>query len=184
MRMDTFYILVFLHLAFLVIGFGSVVVIDAFGLAWLLKLFGVDLNLVRRVASVTQRLIWLGYAGMLATGIPMLVIKGHLDNLMYIKLFLVGMVGLNGVFLHFIKKGLDSLGEDIQQVPPKYYFRIGLASAVSQTGWWGAMFIGYYHRQVSPYASWPQDPWIIIGGIILLIGTVALIGERLTSNKS
>jgi hypothetical protein len=182
--MDTFYIFVYIHLISLITGFGAVIAIDTFGLAWILGWFGVDLALVRRAANVTQRLIWLGFIGLVCSGSVMLYMKGHLDNLMWVKLFLVGMVGLNGVFLHFIKKQLEKLGENITNVPKKIYFRIGLASGISQLGWWGATTIGYYHRQVVPFSSWPQQPILVIGIIIFIIGLVALVGEKITDEKT
>lgn len=184
MNIEYFYVFLFVHIVSLVTGLGAVLVIDTFGLLWLLKKFNVDLSLVRRVANITQRLIWLGYSGMILSGIPMLMIKGHVDNLTKIKLFLVLMVGLNGVFLHFIKKSLDALGDNIQTVPAKIYFRIGLASFISQLGWWGATFIGYYHRHISSIVFWPHNYEIYIALIIFVIGTAWTIGELVTNKKS
>jgi hypothetical protein len=155
-------------------------VIDTFGLLWLVKLWGVDLSLVRRVATITQRLIWVGFTGLVITGLPMLFIKGAVSDLTILKLFFVAMVGFNGVFLHYIKKSLDALGENIDQVPPRIFFRIGLASTISQLGWWGATAIGFYNRHIGVPMSWPKYYPIIIGVIVFGLGVVILIGNWLT----
>jgi hypothetical protein len=183
--MDTpiYYIFLFMHLISLVIGFGSVIVIDAFGFFWMIKGLGVDLTLMRRVAHVTQRLIWLGFIGLIISGIPMLVLKGTLSDLTKLKLFLVIMIGLNGVFLHFIKKRLDELGANIEKVPGKLFFRIGLASVISQFGWWSATFIGFYNRQVKRPPEWSEYYLLIIGIIIFLIGTISTVGETATDKN-
>lgn len=180
MTTPLYYTLLFGHLVGLVIGFGSVILIDTFGLLWVMKMWGVDLSLVRRVATITQRLIWVGFLLLVATGIPMLVIKGTVSDLTKLKLFLVLMLGLNGIFLHFIKKSLDALGQNITQVPVSIHFRISLASTISQLGWWGAALIGFLNRQVRYQASWTHNYPYIVGGILLFIAAFAAIGSYVT----
>jgi hypothetical protein len=184
MNTTPYFILLFGHLIGLVIGFGAVIVIDTFGLLWVVKLWNVDLKLVRRVAEITQRLIWLGFVLLVATGIPMLVMKGTVSDLTKIKLFLVLMVGFNGVFLHFIKKSLDALGEAVENVPSKIVFRITLASTISQLGWWGATLIGFLNRQVHLKPAWASNYPMIIGVIIFLIGLAAIVGETVTKKRA
>jgi hypothetical protein len=67
MESTVFYFFLFLHLISLIIGFGAVLVIDTFGLLWLFK--KKPLPKVMEVAEVTQRLIWIGWAGMVVSGI-------------------------------------------------------------------------------------------------------------------
>lgn len=174
--MDTpiFYIFLFIHLVSLVIGFGAVIVIDTFGLLWFLK--KVKIELVNSVANITQRLIWVGWCGLVISGTILLLYKGSIDSLTTIKLFLVLMLGLNGIFLHFIKKSFEKLQGD--NIPPIIMFRMSLASAISQLGWWGAITIGFLHRHWQHNISWPANPWIYIFGIVFLIGLVASIGEN------
>lgn len=183
MQDPQYLVVLFVHLISLVVGFGAVLVIDIFGLLWLLKWFGVDLNLVRRVATITQRLIWIGFIGLVLSGVPLLIMKGKVSDMTKIKLFLVVLIGFNGVFLHYIKKGLDSLGENIQVVPARYYFRIALASAISQLGWWGATAIGFYNRQVGQPLAWSEFYVPIMGIIVFVIGMTWTIGESVTSKR-
>lgn len=147
MTISFYEVLLFGHLVSLVVGFGAVIVIDSFGLAWLVKWRSVTLSLVTRVAEVTQRLIWLGFLGLVLTGSGMVMIRGGISDIQWIKLFLVAMVGVNGVFLHTIKKQMESIKDDA--VPRSVMFRIGLASTISQIGWWGATLIGFYLSNLS-----------------------------------
>ncbi|MBI4049528.1 MAG: hypothetical protein HY395_01790 [Candidatus Doudnabacteria bacterium] len=175
-----FYIFLFLHIVSLVIGFGSVIVVDTFGLLWILKRR--DLAAVNRVADVTQKLIWIGWFGLVLSGTVMLTSKGFIDNLMWIKLFFVLLLGLNGIYLHVLKKAFGKF-EQSNMVPVIYKFRIGLASFVSQLGWWGALTIGYLHANWQHYIPWPASPWLYIGGIAIMILATALIGEIVLRKK-
>lgn len=177
-----FYIFLFIHLISLIVGFGSVIVIDTFGLFWLLKVKNITLARVTSVAEITQKLIWLGWGGLVFSGLFLITMKGYVDNLTKIKLFFVLMVGLNGIFLHLIKKSMEMLG-NVEEVPAKIMFRIGLASAISQLGWWGAFSIGFVHRHWRHNIPWPEYWSWIICGIILLIAFVGLVGENVTKKK-
>lgn len=183
MDIPLFYMLLFVHVTSFAVGFGSVVVIDTFGLCFLLKLFGVDLQLVTRVANVTQRLIWLGFTGLVVSGIPMLYLKGHVDSLTQLKLFFVLMLGLNGVFLHVIKKSMEKLGA-VEVFPPHVAFRVGLASTISQLGWWGAFFIGFAHRHWNHTIETPYPVGYIIVAVLVGIAVVASTGEWYFSRQA
>lgn len=174
--MDTplFYLWLFVHIISLVVGFGAVLVIDAIGLLWLLG--RVPLSFVVRIAHITQQLIWLGWGGLVASGIWLLTLKGYIDALTWIKLFFVLMLGINGLFLHSIKKYVERFVER-GHVPLLYLFRITLASAISQLGWWGALSIGFVHRHIEHVIEWPEDPLIFIIGITAIIGSIAALGE-------
>lgn len=104
-----FYIALFAHLVSLIVGFGSVLAIDTFGLLMLLR--RQPLSQVKKVANATQVLIWAGWLGMAISGLNLIILKGCADNPTKIKLFFVIMIGLNGVFLHYIKKALDKIEE-------------------------------------------------------------------------
>ncbi|PIR96568.1 MAG: hypothetical protein COT92_00280 [Candidatus Doudnabacteria bacterium CG10_big_fil_rev_8_21_14_0_10_42_18] len=174
-------IALFVHIVSFIIGFGAVIVIDSFGLLWLLK--KTKFAFVMDVANVTQKLIWLGWVGLVASGSIMLFWKGHIDNLMWIKLFLVLMVGINGVFLHRIKKSFESLSGD-EQITNQHKFRIGLASSISQLGWWGALTIGYFHHNISHVINWPNQSFFIIGVVVVFILFAAGAGEYLARQSA
>ncbi|MEK7582905.1 MAG: hypothetical protein AAB483_00655 [Patescibacteria group bacterium] len=174
--MDTplFYILLFVHLVSLIVGFGAVIVIDTFGLLWTMR--RTRLKLVNQVANVTQRLIWIGWGGLVASGIGLIIFKGFIDNLTMIKLFFVAMVGINGVLLHKIKKQMEA--HEIDEVlPGNLRARIAFSSVVSQIGWWGAIIIGFAHRQIRHVIDWPPHPEYVIGAlaaIFILIGFLTM----------
>jgi hypothetical protein len=176
--MDTplFYVFLFMHLATLVVGFGAVIVIDSFGLLWLFK--KVPLSQVMKVAETTQKLIWLGWSGMVLSGLVLITSKGYVDNLTKIKIFFVLMVGLNGIYLHFIKKRMEQLKEG-ELVPKLLLLRTGLASTISQTGWWGAMLIGFLHRHIEHNIPWPSNPYPYMLLIALLFLGAGMLIEVL-----
>ena len=171
-----FYCFLFAHLMSLVVGFGAVVVVDTAGFLWLFK--KTSINSVYRVASITQRLIWLGWVGLVLSGVGLISIKGYVDNLTLIKLFFVFMLGVNGLFLHYIKKSLHRMR--ISEISsPSSRFRITLASAVSQLGWWGALIIGFLHRHWQHYIPWPDNPWNYIGAMTIVLAVIYFFGEMM-----
>ncbi|MES2436466.1 MAG: hypothetical protein V4519_00485 [Patescibacteria group bacterium] len=181
--MDTpvFFVFLFIHIVSLITGFGAVIAIDFSGVLWMLK--KLPLKTVAQIAEVTQRLIWIGWVGLVLSGIGLITLKGFIDNLTWIKLFFVAMLGLNGIFLHFIKKATDRLG-DVNDLPPNLVFKTGLASTISQLGWWGALSIGFVHRHIWHYISGPKNPWIYMVAIIVLIALAAVIGNAVTRKTS
>ena len=181
--METLPFLLFLavHIVSLITGMGAVFVVDTFGLLWL---FGkIDLKVVTRVANVTQKLIWIGWVGLVLSGLGLITIKGYVDNLTMIKLFFVVLVGANGIFLHVIKKAMERIPDE-SAMPAYLKFRIGLASAISQTGWWGAATIGFLHRHWHHYIGWPDVPVLYMIGILIIILVAAFIGEVSFNRKS
>jgi len=174
--MDTqlFYIFLLVHLLSLIVGFGAVLVIDSVGLLWLLK--KTRTSFVSKLAQITQRLIWLGWSGLVISGIWLITLKGYVDNLTKIKLFFVLMLGVNGIYMHYIRKIFKRMG-DGREMTDLLKFRIGLATAVSQLGWWGAITIGFLHRNWRHDIPWPNNPWFIVLIIVLVILIVELTGE-------
>lgn len=172
----TFYVLLFLHLASLILGLGSVLVTDLYGLLWLWD--RLRFKQVIRVSGVTSMFIWLGWLGLVLTGIPMLIMIGEISNLTILKLFFVTLVGVNGVGLHFLHQELRAFKED-GDVPDIFMFRMIVALSVSQLGWWGAAIIGFLNSQLALTITWPNNPWLIIGLILAAILAIGGSGEAL-----
>lgn len=181
--MDTtlFFVILFGHLASLILAFGSVLVIDVFGILWIFK--KKTLSEIFKVAAVTQALIWIGWFGLIATGVPLLIMKGLVDELTLLKLFFVGLAGLNGLFLDRIKKEGEKI-PDTARPPARLIFRISLGSAISQLSWWGATIVGFYHATVEHVVRWPQKPVLWMAGIVLAIAVVYALGTFLFREKA
>jgi hypothetical protein len=175
-----FLILLFFHLASLILGLGSVLVTDLYGLLWVWD--RVRFRQVIRVSTVTEKFIWLGWLGLVATGVPLLMMIGEISNLTIVKLFFVTLVGVNGVVLHFLQQRVKVYKEG-DDVPNIFMFRLILALNVSQLGWWGAVVIGFLNSQMEATIAWPDNPWLVIGAILAGILVVAASGEALMRAK-
>jgi hypothetical protein len=181
METPHFYIALFAHLTFLILGFGAVLVIDTFGLLMLLK--KQTLDQVKKTASVTQPLIWVGWTGMVVSGANLIYLKGYVDSLTAIKIFLVLMIGFNGLFLHNIKKALEHFKHD-SDIPRLWRFRIFFASLISQLGWWGALVIGFVHRHIEHNIAWPASPYPYIFSLLGILALIAVAGELVFKPKN
>ena len=180
MESPVFFILLFAHLGFLILGFGSVIVTDLYGLLWMWN--RVRFKQIINLSGVTTTFIWTGWIGMVAVGIPLIILKGEIDNLMLIKIAFVILIGLNGIPLHFIQKKLHKYTDDVV-VPGIFIFRLMLAVTVSQIGWWGAIIIGFLHRHVWSIIEWPDQPWLYIGLFTGALVTIWMIGEVFFKQK-
>jgi len=124
------------HLASLVLGFGAVLAVDWVALLWLFRQrTRVD---IVRAADNARYPIWLGYAGLVATGV---LLEPDLTSVATrVKLVLVLMVGLNGVLAMVLHGRLAGV---VGGAPGRRLLMTAVGSAtVSQAGWWGAMFVG------------------------------------------
>ena len=176
-----FYIFLFIHLVALIVGFGAVIVVDTSGLLALRK--KITLKTLNHIADITQRLIWTGWGALVVSGVALLYLKGfNPDSLSQIKIFFVILLGLNGIFLHYIKKWTTKY-DSLADIPLYLKFRTGVAMAVSQMGWWGAIIIGFVHRHWKQRIDWPETPWIFIGAIILILILLSQIDRWLRYNK-
>lgn len=183
MESPAFYIALFVHLAALILGFGSVLVTDLYGLLWLRD--RVRFTQVVKVSGVTEWFIWAGWILMVLAGIPLILLKGEIDNLMILKLFFVIVIGVNGVPLHHLQKKLRGV-EDGDEVSRRFMFRLMLSLFVSQVAWWSAVLIGFLHRHVQSVIDWPPQPWpwVIIGGFLALLALLWLAGEKLLRGRA
>ncbi len=169
-----FYLALFFHLVFLILGFGSVMVIDTFGLLMLLK--KTTLVMVEKVANITQKLIWVGWTGMVISGFNLIILKGYVDNLTKIKIFLVLLIGLNGWFLHKIKQTLKQHAQ-FSDIPNKIKFNIFFSTLISQIGWWGALVIGFVHRHIKHNIVYPENPYLWIINLLLGLACIFILGR-------
>ncbi len=169
METTAFFIFLFIHLSCLVLGFGSVLVTDLYGLLWIRD--RVRFTQVISVSGVTEKFIWAGWIGMVAAGIPLIILKGEIDNLMTIKLFFVALIGINGILLHFLHKKVEKYKKG-DHVPNLFMFRLVLSLFVSQLSWWSALLIGFLHRHVTSIINWPDMPWLVSG---LILGAFLII---------
>jgi hypothetical protein len=176
METTPFFILLFVHLGGLILGFGSVLVTDLYGLLWIRD--RERFSQLVRVSGVTERFIWAGWGLMVAAGIPLLVLKGEIDNLLIVKLFFVAIIGLNGLFLHMLHKRVRGY-EEGDDVPTLILYRLSLALMVSQIAWWSALLIGFLHRHVQTIIDWPDSPWLLIGLVVAGLLILWACGEVL-----
>jgi hypothetical protein len=171
-----YFILLFIHLSGLVLGFGAVLVTDLYGLLWVRD--RVRFPQLVRVSELNEKFIWGGWGTMVAAGIPLIVLKGMVDELMMVKLFFVGLIGVNGLVLHYLHKHIEGYAKG-DDVPNITMFRLTLSLIVSQIAWWGAMLIGFLHRQVQTVIEWPDTPWLVSGAILAGILVLWAAGEAL-----
>lgn len=157
-----FYSFLFVHVVSVIVGFGAVIFIDAVGFLWMRG--RVPARRLLNVAEVTQKVIWISWVGLVISGSAMLYLKGFVDSLTVIKIFLVAMIGINGLALHFIKKSLHGIVR-YDAIPPVHKYHIVLFSVISQVGWWGAIVIGLMHRHIKHYWAWPESPVPFLIGI-------------------
>lgn len=176
METTPFFISLFIHLSGLILGFGSVLVTDFYGLLWIRD--RARFPQVVRVSGVTEKLIWAGWGLMVAAGIPLLILKGLIDNLLIVKLFFVALIGLNGIPLHVLQKQVRGY-EEGHDVPTLTLFRLAFALFVSQLSWWSAVLIGFLHRHVQTIIEWPDAPWLLIGLVVAALLVIWASGEAL-----
>jgi hypothetical protein len=176
-----FYLLLFAHWISLIVAFGSVLLIDFYGLLWMIR--KETLCRVFKVADIAQKLVWLGWGGLIVTGIPLLVIKAFVDHLTWLKIFLVLLVGLNGLYLDSIKKAGEKLPET-GKTPFWLIYRMGLSTVISQVGWWGTIVIGFLHRNIDHVIQWPKSPGMVMAGVAAVFGAAFLIGVFIFKKKA
>jgi hypothetical protein len=135
----------FVHLISLVVGFGAVLAVDWYGLLSLSR--RVTIGDVLLTAERLTPLIWIGLAGLTASGV---LLKPNLSSwLVLTKLFCVVGVGIVGV----LALSTSRLMERQMPAPARSLIHRGMMLAgASQTLWWTAVIIGFITTQT------PGDP--------------------------
>ncbi len=180
MESTPFFIFLFIHLAGLVLGFGSVLVTDLYGLLWVWN--RVRFPQLVSVSGKTEMFVWAGWGIMVMAGIPLILLKGEVDNLMIIKLFLVAVIGLNGLLLHQLHKRIVGYKEG-EDVPKLVMFRLIFALTLSQIAWWGALTIGFLHRHVQSIINYPDAPLLICGIFLAVLAGIWFAGSALLNSS-
>ena len=133
-------LLLFAHLGFLILGLGAVLTVDYTAARGLLLRRSV-LEAVR-LAGRLDVPIWLGYAGLVGTGI--LLAPDWTDPVTQVKLALVLAAGLNGGYVLHLRRQLIRCPGD----PPTWLvIRGALSATISQSAWWGSVLIGFLHAR-------------------------------------
>src|SRR5690625_7629557 len=83
-----------------------------------------------RLSGVTKKFILTGWFGMVITGIPMILMKGEVDQLMLFKIALVALVGINGYLLLLMHETIKEFKIDVV-LPAIHIFLLSLALSVS-----------------------------------------------------
>jgi hypothetical protein len=132
----------FIHLISLVVGFGSVLAVDWYGLLSVSR--RVTIGDVLLTAERMTPLIWIGLAGLTVSGV---VLKPDLSSwLIVVKLSCVLGVGIVGV----LALSTSRLMERQMPTPARSVVRRGMVLAVaSQTCWWTAVIIGFMTNQAA-----------------------------------
>jgi hypothetical protein len=135
-------IALFVHLISLVVGFGSVLAVDWYGLLSVSR--RVTIGDVLLTAERMTPLIWIGLAGLTVSGV---VLKPDLSSwLIVLKLSCVLGVGIVGV----LALSTSRLMERQMPTPARSVVRRGMVLAgASQTFWWTAVIIGFMTNQAA-----------------------------------
>lgn len=132
----------FIHLISLVIGFGSVLAVDWYGLLSLSR--RVTIGDVLLTAERMTPLIWIGLAGLTASGV---LLHPDLSSwLVVVKLCCVVGVGIVGV----LALATSRLMERQMPTPSRSLIHRGMVLAgTSQCFWWTAVFIGFVTNEAA-----------------------------------
>ncbi|POX48015.1 hypothetical protein C3489_28145 [Streptomyces sp. Ru71] len=127
----------FAHLAFLVLGFGAVLVADYHALLFLTRRCS-----LREAVHGAGRLhvpIWTGLVGLVASGVMLHPDLG--SPLTRVKLGLVLVLTLNGLQAGLLNRRL--VQQPATAPAPRLLLRGAATALVSQLCWWGAVVIGF-----------------------------------------
>ena len=132
----------FIHLVGMAVGFGTVVMIDVYGLMWLVG-FKTLRELVDLVA-IAHGVIAVAVGALLASGIAL---RPDLSSpLALFKMLLVLVLMLNGVWAQRFLSGMRrTLPAEVRgaSIPWAGFQRALAAALISQSTWWGSIVIGF-----------------------------------------
>lgn len=129
-----------IHLAYLTLGFGTVLLVDAMALAVLAGCC--PLPRLASFAEGASPLIFGCWAGLLASGTLLHPDLG--STLTQIKLAAVLLIAVNGLFVDRIRRRLGPSRDCKPSTVPSRQALI--AGLVSQAAWWVAILIGWHNK--------------------------------------
>lgn len=131
-----------LHLVSLAVGFGTVLAVDACGLAVLTGRRTIAWML--RFSARADALIWAGFTGLGVSGVFLDPKFGNAATL--VNLYAVLVVGLNGVYAGTVRDRLPVLADDagVQDLPRSLLLRALGSGLLSQAAWWTSIMIGTF----------------------------------------
>lgn len=124
-------VLVFAHLACLVVGLGGVLTVDLYGVRWMLGQMSQQELLA--AARRTHPQIWMGYLGLVVTGTFLSPTATVLTGVKLLAVLAIGWVGVVA-------------GALFRQGRPRVAYLLA-AGTVSQLAWWTATVIGFMRSQ-------------------------------------
>ena len=129
-------IALFGHLAALVVGLGSVLAVDYFGMLWMLR--QIRLHAMLMQAHRMGPMIWCGLVGLVATGA---LLHPHLTTpLIIVKMVSVIGVSVVGILALATKRAMM---RSAPRVPQLLLVRGLVLTAASQAFWWTAVLVGF-----------------------------------------
>lgn len=130
----------FVHLAALVVGLGSVVVIDWTALRWVMRKCTYDE--VRKVAGSVHMLIWSALAVLMLSGAVLNPDTGA--TITRVKLALVLVLATNGLHAKALGLRMGAVGDTPSRA---LLLRATTIAIVSQVCWWTVMLLGHVNTQ-------------------------------------
>ncbi len=141
--MELVTVLVFLHLAGIIIGLGAVTVIDTMGFIARKSVKWTKTTI--HAHHVTKPLIWIGTVLATLAWIPLYRANPG-DPVFLAKTLILPVLYVNGAFLSFyISPRLDQRAGVDETLPAALQWKITVAFLISFTGWWTFVFLTAYH---------------------------------------
>src|SRR6185436_12742049 len=118
----------FTHVVAVAIAVIAVTIVDIMGIFWMLG--RKPMSELTRTFSVAQVFIWTAWAGLVVSGVGIVLTRGSVEHLDILKLFVVLMVGLNGLGLYFLARELR-LNEHFKTISAAHKYHLITMSIVS-----------------------------------------------------
>lgn len=131
------------HLASLAVGFGAVLLLDLTAARWMAG--RVTLADTARLAALAHPAIWVGMAGLVASGA--LLHPDPTSPLTLAKLGAVVLACANGGYATTLGKAVEAAAQRAGRLPRGLLLRGAAASAVSQVAWWTAVVVGWLNAR-------------------------------------